>query len=128
VEAAAAEQQAFELSIEGTGCFPNLRRPRTVWIGVGQGLDETRALHNALERPLLKLGCYRREERLFTPHVTLGRIRSDKPMNQLTAALVKNQDYQAGASMIHEVRIMSSELLPDGPVYTVMSRAHLKGS
>ncbi len=87
VEGAARSIKPFELSIEGTGCFPNERRPRVVWIGVGQGLAEVRALHAALEEPLLDLGCYRREERLFTPHVTLGRIRGDEPATDLTSAL-----------------------------------------
>src|SRR6202011_1944277 len=92
VDEAARAQPAFELSVEGTGCFPNMRRPRIVWIGVGQGAPEVRALHDALEGPLLELGCYRREERQFTPHVPLGRIRGDKPMDQLAAALLKKQD------------------------------------
>jgi 2'-5' RNA ligase len=126
VEEAARGHAAFELSIEGTGCFPNMRRPRVVWIGVGQGLQEVCALHDAIEKPLLELGCYRREERRFTPHVTLGRIRSEKPMDQLAAALLKKQPYQAGTTMVREVQIMSSELSPEGPIYTVMGRARLQ--
>jgi 2'-5' RNA ligase len=123
---ATAKHKAYELSVDGTGCFPNMRRPRIVWIGVGKGADETRALHASLEAPLLDLGCYRREDRPFTPHVTLGRIRSEKPMDQLAAALVKRKDYDAGAITIREVQVMSSELSSNGPVYTVMSRAQLR--
>jgi 2'-5' RNA ligase len=103
-----------------------MRRPRVLWIGVGKGLQEVRALHDALEGPLLELGCYRREERLFTPHVTMGRIRGEKPMEPLAAALLKKRDYQAGETTIREVHVMSSELSPKGPVYTVMSRALLQ--
>ena len=125
VEEAAHAHQPFDLSIEGAGCFPNMRRPRVVWIGVGKGMEEVRALHDALEGPLLKLGCYRREERQFTPHVTLGRIRTDKPLDQLAEALVKKKHYQAGETLIREVLVMSSELSPKGPAYTVMSRAGL---
>jgi 2'-5' RNA ligase len=125
VEEVAREHQAFELSIEGAGCFPNMRRPRILWIGVGQGLLEVRALHDALEEPLLKLGCYRREERQFTPHVTLGRVRGDTATAELTAAISKKQDYHAGVALIREVRVMSSDLAGKGPLYTVMSRASL---
>ena len=32
------------------------------------------ALHDALETPLLDLGCYSREERHYTPHITMGQI------------------------------------------------------
>jgi 2'-5' RNA ligase len=126
VEQAAREHRAIELTIEGIGCFPNIRRPRVVWIGVGQGSEAVAALHDGLERSLLELGCYRREERRFTPHITLGRIRGEKPMDPLTAVLLKKQDYKAGAGRVGEVLVMSSELSPRGSVYTVMSRAPLE--
>src|SRR5262245_32157842 len=71
--------EPFALSVEGLGCFPNARRPRVVWVGVGAGAARLVALHDALETPLLELGCYRREERRYTPHVTLGRVKSDRP-------------------------------------------------
>ncbi len=32
-----AERNSFPLSIESVGCFPNPRRPRVVWAGVGTG-------------------------------------------------------------------------------------------
>ena len=117
--------QPFEMSVDGTGCFPNMRRPRIVWIGVGKGLAEVRKLQAALEKPLLELGCYRREERQFTPHITLGRIRGDKPLAKLSVALTTNQQYQEGTLTIREVHVMSSDLSGRGSVYTVMSRAAL---
>lgn len=121
-----AQKPAFEVSIEGTGCFPNPRRPRILWAGVGKGAQEVVAVHDVLETPLLELGCYRREERQFTPHVTLGRIRSEKPMDKLAVALQKQIAFKAGETMVGEIQVMSSELTPDGPVYTVMSRAKLE--
>src|SRR5579863_2355390 len=46
VEEAARGRQAFELSIEGAGCFPNMRRPRVLWIGAGQGAHDVCTLHD----------------------------------------------------------------------------------
>ena len=102
------------MSVEGTGCFPNLRRPRVVWVGLKQGAKEMIALHDALEKPLLELGCYRREAREYTPHITLGRIKTDIPMTQLAAALTKHQTWKAGEAVVSEVHVMSSELKPTG--------------
>src|SRR5262245_5597831 len=65
------------LTVEGVGCFPSPRRPRVVWIGLGQGAQEVVALHDEVEGPLLDLGCYRREERQYTQHLTLGRARGE---------------------------------------------------
>src|SRR5690349_1624529 len=74
VTAAAGEMSAFGMTIEHAGCFGSPRRPRTLWVGVGDGAPEVTDLHARLEDPLLDLGCYRREARPFTPHLTIGRI------------------------------------------------------
>lgn len=122
-----AEREVFPLSLETVGCFPNARRPRVVWAGVGVGSVELIALHDALEPPLLELGCYRREERAYTPHLTLGRVKSDRSPTALTAALSKQANWRGGETQVREIQVLSSELKPQGPVYTVLSRAKLRG-
>ena len=124
-----AEQTAkltgFTLSVENAGCFPHARRPRIVWAGLGQGAQEVCSLHEALESPLLELGCYRREERKYTPHITLGRVRSERSTDSLAAALARHAAWNAGDVAVREVHVLSSELTPQGPIYTVLSRAKL---
>jgi RNA 2',3'-cyclic 3'-phosphodiesterase len=115
----------FSLSVETVGCFPNPRRPRTIWAGVGAGSPEVCALHDTLEPPLLELGCYRREDRKYTPHITLGRVKSDRPTDRLAATLAKHAAWQCGEQTVREVHIMGSELTPDGPTYTILARAKL---
>jgi 2'-5' RNA ligase len=115
----------FTLSVESVGCFPNPRRPRVVWVGVGAGSAEVCALHDALEPPLLELGCYRREDRAYTPHITLGRVRGERSTPALAAALTRQANWRGGETEVREVRVLSSELTPQGPIYTVLSRAKL---
>jgi 2'-5' RNA ligase len=123
-----AKQVAFATSVESAGCFPNPRRPRVVWVGVGEGAPELVALHDALEPPLLALGCYRREERQYTPHITLGRVKGERaPADKLALALARQVKWQGGATEVREILVLSSELTPQGPVYTVLSRAKLLG-
>jgi 2'-5' RNA ligase len=119
------KHEPFRLSIEGVGCFPNPRRPRIVWIGVGEGTQELCALHDDLEPALLDLGCYRREKRKYTPHITLGRVKSDLPADQLGPALAKHAGWRGGQIPVSEILVMSSELTSQGPIYTVLSRAKL---
>jgi len=116
----------FTLSVETVGCFPNPRRPRVVWVGVGAGSAEVCALHAALEPPLLDLGCYRREERAYTPHITLGRVKSERSTTALSMALARQAKWRGGETDVREVRVLSSELTPQGPIYTVLSRAKLR--
>ncbi len=124
---AVAAMPPFVLSIEGVGCFPNARRPRTLWVGVGKGADEVCAVHDAIEKPLLEMGNYRRETRKYTPHVTLGRVKGDQPRDTLAKTLGTQQTWRAGEVVVSEVQVMKSDLTSDGPTYTVMGRAKLNG-
>lgn len=118
---------AFSISVEGAGCFPNPRRPHVLWVSVGAGAQQVVALHDALEPPLLALGCYRREERKYSPHVTLGRLRSQQAPPGFAQAVTKYQTWKAGEIVVHEIHVMSSQLTPQGPNYAVLSRARLSG-
>jgi 2'-5' RNA ligase len=76
----------------------------------------------------LALGCYRREGRQYTPHITLGRVKGERsPADPLATALAKQAKWQGGANEVRELLVLSSELTPQGPVYTVLSRAKLLG-
>jgi RNA 2',3'-cyclic 3'-phosphodiesterase len=117
--------QPFSMVIERVGCFPNPRRPRILWIGVGEGTQELCALHDGLEPPLMSLGCYRREERKYTPHITLGRVRSNGTVERLAAALGAKAVWRGGEIDVREILVMGSQLTPQGPIYSVLSRAKL---
>src|SRR5260370_41886653 len=65
-----SRQSPFSLSLEGVGCFPNTRRPRVVWAGIGEGGQGLCDLHDAREPPLQEVGSYRRGARRFTTHTT----------------------------------------------------------
>jgi RNA 2',3'-cyclic 3'-phosphodiesterase len=122
---AVSELPAFALTIESASCFPNARRPRVLWAGIGSGVQEVVAVHDALETALLELGCYRREERQYTPHITLGRVKSEHPSDRLGQALQKYLAWKGGESRVDEVHVMSSQPSPHGPEYTVVGRARL---
>jgi 2'-5' RNA ligase len=126
VTEACAGRDAFVLGIEGVGCFPSPRRPRTLWAGVGSGAADLIALHDALEPPLLALGCYRREERAYSPHLTVGRVKGERPADRLAQALARQSGWRGGETTVEEVLVMASELRPDGPIYSVLSRAPLR--
>jgi 2'-5' RNA ligase len=134
VAEACAQMSAFPMDVEGVGCFPNSRRPRVLWAGIGAGAEEVSALHDALEPPLMEQGCYRREERGYTPHITLGRIKSEQSADDLVIALTKQAGWHAGTTLVREVLVMSSDWKGTGPgrrgedrgpTYTVLSRAKL---
>ncbi|MGF1578362.1 MAG: RNA 2',3'-cyclic phosphodiesterase [Gemmataceae bacterium] len=121
----AQEFSPFSVKVETTGCFPNIRRPRVLWAGVTTGKEQVRELHDALEQPLLDMGCYRREDRKYTPHLTIGRVKGDKHENNLSTLMSQWADWSAGEVNVDEILVMGSELKRDGPVYSVLSRTPL---
>jgi 2'-5' RNA ligase len=116
----------FELEIRGLGAFPNARRPRTVWLGVTDGHDALVALQKQLQRALKRLG-FRPEDRPFSPHLTIGRVREGgvAPAS-LAQQMSTRADALCGRSHIAEVVLFSSDLTPTGPIYTALGRAPLK--
>jgi 2'-5' RNA ligase len=123
VEQAASEVEPFEMVCAGLGAFPDMRRPRNLWIGVEGGAEPMCDLQRRIEKSLKKLG-FRPESRKFHPHLTLGRVRRSTP-GEIAAVFQGREDYSAGATFVDEVIVYSSQLERDGPVYTVLATAAL---
>ena len=128
VKEAAAGEPPFPLRVSGVGAFPNARRPKVLWAGVTDGAEEIQRLYATLETKMLELGCYRKEERGYVPHVTLGRVKGDADGLTLAPELSKRMAWDGGRTTVDEVLVFGSELSRDGPVYTVIGRAALGGS
>jgi 2'-5' RNA ligase len=126
VRRAAEAISPFKLETAGVGCFPNPRRPRTLWVGASEGRDELIHLHHAIEAELLELGCYRREERGYTPHITLGRIKTDDATPELRTMIAEQADWLGRKQTVREVHVLTSELRSSGPTYVVLSREKLR--
>jgi 2'-5' RNA ligase len=124
VSTAVAELDPFELEARGAGAFPAADRPRTLWIGAGQGERAICVLHSAIERRLKKRG-FRGEQRKFVPHITIGRAGRAAHPRSLSDDLSTLADYDAGTMLVDEVTVYASELKSDGPEYRVLSRAAL---
>src|SRR3989338_2661620 len=75
--------KSFAITLSGIGAFPNLNHPRVIWLGIDKGMDALKNLSERIENEMEKLG-FEKENRGFTPHLTLGRLRSSKNMPELT--------------------------------------------
>lgn len=126
VQQRAKKHAAFALEVAGLGAFPNPRRPKILWAGLAEGVPELRALHADLEEGLLDLGCYRREDREYTPHLTLGRLSHEDRAEEWSSVLATHADWAGGSSPVDEVLVMASELRRGGPEYAVLGRGPLR--
>jgi 2'-5' RNA ligase len=127
VQASIGDFEPFEIDVCGVGAFPDLRRPRTIWLGVGDGAEEMVALHDTLEKGLTKLG-FRGENRRFRPHLTLGRVRqSPMGLGELAQTIGQLKDLHVEAMEVAEVVVFSSRLDRGGSEYEPLGTIELKG-
>jgi len=118
---AAVEWSSFELKLGGCGCFPSLTRPRVFWQGFAAGIDEMRSLLARIEPCAAGIGVPR-EQRPYTPHLTLARVkRPKKPGEGVDFRRLReaaNDLLPVGASFpVEEFFLYQSQLAPKGAVY-----------
>ncbi|HRT71571.1 MAG TPA: RNA 2',3'-cyclic phosphodiesterase, partial [Syntrophales bacterium] len=92
---AAGVTAPFQLTVEGLGVFPGLKRPRVLWVGVGGRLDILARLQGGIESALEAQG-FKKEGRGFKPHLTLGRFRSPGEVSGIERVFAGRNDYRAG--------------------------------
>ncbi|MGB9797989.1 MAG: RNA 2',3'-cyclic phosphodiesterase [bacterium] len=110
------------LVFRGIGAFPDLRRPRVVWVG-GEA-DMLLKIAEELEKGVRNIGIP--PEKPFSFHLTLGRVRSGKNLGQLTKAMEEVGDIYLGEMVAEKMTLMQSLLLPQGPQYTALYEVEFK--
>jgi 2'-5' RNA ligase len=123
LELAAAHVSPFTVEVAGAGCFPSPRSPRVLWVGLGDTEGKLTELHRALESELARRG-FPREAKKFSPHLTIGRVRSPQNAAQVAARLI-GRGFEPDSFLVGEVILMRSELRPTGSVYTPVAVAKL---
>ena len=118
--------EPFALAARGVGAFPSSARPRTLWLGAGQGYEEVVELHAAVESSLASMDL-RSENRKYVPHITLGRVGRMRSARRLAAMIDKFTDFEAGETVAEEVIVFASQMTRDGSRYHVVGRAALGG-
>ena len=110
VQARSRKHAPFTVDAAGLGAFPNGRRPKILLGRASPRRARAAALHADLEEGLLDLGCYRREDREYTPHLTLGRLSHEDRAADWAPVLAKYEEWPGGPSAVDEVLVMSSEM------------------
>ena len=106
----------FELTMAELGCFPNNRRPKVLWAGVKGNLSTLRDLHIAIDSLVGNVGLPR-EQRGFSPHLTLGRVNRNLSENHIRhiGELIKTTNLPDNPSWINPtINLMRTELDPAG--------------
>lgn len=116
----------FEMSLSGLGAFPKLDYPRVIWIGIEKGKKETEEIAKKIEDELSKLG-FPKEERPFTAHLTIGRVRSGKNKEALKEKVLSAHSSEL-SQFVSCITLYQSKLTPNGPIYTPLCAATFQKS
>jgi 2'-5' RNA ligase len=116
-ERAVAEAEPIELDVCAMGCFPNMNRPRVVWVGIEKGAEALHQLQRRLEDELDKIG-FPREDRKFKAHLTIGRVKKQKGISRLCQLIEEEREIALGSMRAEKISVMKSKTLPTGPIYT----------
>lgn len=108
----------IEVTLDRLGAFPHVHKPRVVWAGCTDDPEPVKRLAKSLESALEPLG-FEPEDRPFTTHVTLGRIKDrgrSQGLQDLTEAIENHDPFQYDVR-IGRLTLMQSQLGPQGPTY-----------
>ena len=123
VARATSSCRPFEVEVSGTGCFPSARSPRILWVGLSQVPNQLQQLHQTMEDEFAREG-FAREQKLFSPHLTIGRIRSPRGARESAEKLI-NSGFTGLTFRATEVIVMRSDLSPTGSLYTRLALIQL---
>ena len=115
----------FRLRGQGVGTFPHAASARVVWFGVAGDVERLVALRDAVEGAMTGLGA-EADDRPYTPHLTLGRIRRIRRRGQWLRALEQVRNASLPGFDVTAVSLMGSELRPGGAVYRELGKVALK--
>ncbi len=122
IENIAQGLKQFQISLSSLGAFPKIEFPLVIWVSIDKGDREVKMLAKGLEERIEKLGVPK-EERPFSSHITIGRVRSPLNKDKLVKALREAENY-FGAKIIEfnvtKIKLFKSTLGPSGPVYETL--------
>jgi 2'-5' RNA ligase len=122
VDEVAAAHAAFSIEIEKVGTFG--RPAKVVWVGTGEKSSQLTAVQKNLEDKLSEAG-WPKEQREFSGHLTLCRIKSFKAARLVQDIAQQYADAHLGSQTVDALYVYKSQLTPDGPVYTLLQTSKL---
>ncbi len=116
---------AFYITIGGVGSFPGGRHPRVIWVGI-QEYGPLEYIYSDVEEAMTKFG-YPPEDRPFSPHLTIGRVRSGKRLPEVLKRLDELRAASFDGFEVKGVTLMKSDLKPGGAEYSSLAEIPLEG-
>jgi 2'-5' RNA ligase len=126
MRSSAQDLTSFTITFSKIGAFPNLSHPRVIWIGIDKGADILKLLAEKIETGLEKSGL-QKEKRSYKAHLTLGRVRTSKNIQNLIKLInALNEQNEPNETKITKLILFQSTLTPKGAIYTALNIVRLE--
>jgi 2'-5' RNA ligase len=128
LEEAANGITSFNIEVRGLGVFPNINRIQIIWVGLHGELEKLGQLQKRIETSLKPLG-FPPENRPFTPHLTLARVRdyARPDERQKLGQTISATNFEGKYTIkVTAVNLMRSQLTREGPIYSKLGTITLK--
>ncbi|WP_069807292.1 RNA 2',3'-cyclic phosphodiesterase [Vulcanisaeta thermophila] len=113
----------FIMHMVGVGAFPDLTRPRVIWVGVKEGSEDLARVHDEVMKLTGDIG--QRDDREFTPHLTIARVRHIRDRERFMSVIRKYENQDFGTQEVIEIKLKQSTLTPRGPIYNDLMKIKL---
>ncbi len=113
----------FDLRLAGCGKFGRRETLDIFWIGITP-CDSLTRVFKKIEDSLAKLGI-EKENRPFTPHITVGRNKKNFNFKSFLQLVEENRDRSISEFNVDRFQVFKSQLRPEGPVYTILKEIPL---
>jgi len=115
IKRVAQNRQAVSCCLDRIGGFPNLKRPKVIWAGLRDNIEKLVTIASEIEDEMVSHG-FERENRPFKSHLTLGRIKENSGLHDLTEHL-KDYRIRPEPILFDKIILFKSTLTPRGPIY-----------
>lgn len=124
MDAIAGAYPRHTLEVKGIGAFGRPNSPRIIWAGLTGDLKPLSEFQTEVVAAAKIIGIYP-DAKPFQPHLTLGRVRSSRQIQELLRAMEDCRATAFGTLEIKSAHLIKSELTPHGPIYTTLHESRL---
>ncbi|MFA5903008.1 MAG: RNA 2',3'-cyclic phosphodiesterase [Desulfobacula sp.] len=117
MEKAVAEINPHTLFASGIGVFPSVKHTRVIWSGIRGETDILEKLVDELDAFLLKDMGIKREEKRFSPHLTLARIKERIPQDFIIKTIKDFENFCTPGFSVIGISLFQSKLISSGAVH-----------
>ena len=123
---AALSFEPFEAELKGLDAFPNLKRPKVLFVPVAEGKEYFTKLSRVISTRIWGLGIGM-DDKDFRAHLTLGRVREEQDVSPAVRALRESGLALGVGWKVKGFSLFQSQLTPQGAVYTRLKEFELQG-